>query len=121
MVTRRTVLVTLPITSGGTSFYAGRNPIPISEFDANRIRSWQISPAPSGAQALTTVRLGSDATPIAGPDALQLVAQEAASDDAVIAGEYCALFPFTAASDTPTGAIRLIVVVEDSAGGCACR
>ena len=121
MVTRRTVLVTLPITSGGTSFYAGRNPIPVSEYDSSRIRSWQISPAPSGAQALTTIRLGSDATPIAGPDALQLVAQEAASDDAVIAGEYCALFPFTAASDTPTGAIRLIVVVEDNAGGCACR
>jgi hypothetical protein len=52
---------------------------------------------------------------------LQLVAQEAASDDAVIAGEYCALFPFTAASDTPTGAIRLIVVVEENAGACSCR
>lgn len=120
VTTRRTVLVTLPITSGGSSFYAGRNPIPVSEFDANRIRSWQISPAPDAAQALTTIRLGSDATPIAGPDALKLAAQESIADDAVVAGEYCSLFPFTAASDTATGTIRLVVVVEDN-GACSCR
>lgn len=126
-IIRRTVVQLVSVPAGGLSLRLGDNPLGLVPPTA-RLVSWQISPSPTGAQALTWIALNRDVplslSSVSTSQAIPLVAGEALTDQAVTPGQTCDVFPITMICDA-AGEVRLVLTYEDRYPGsdedCGCH
>lgn len=123
--TRRTIVQTLTVPTGGLALSLGRSPLALVA-ETSRIVEWQISPSPTGSQTQTWIRLGgvlpfSATTPP--EDAICLSAGESLQDAAKGSSpnQTCAVFPAYIAALGGPAVIRLVIVLEELAAGCGCQ
>ena len=121
---RKTWVQTIAVPAAGLSLRPGDTLLQ-SVPEGARIVSFQISPAPTGNQTQTWVRLGSDLA-FSGssppPDAIQVASGEAVGDTAY-PGQVCIPFPAYVACVGSSAIIRVVTTIEylPSGGGCSCR